>query len=130
MAPGVSSDDGSMRSRSVRCGSAGAAAKRELRRPKQETLDQLNMTMMSTKEVAGKGARGLQVDINDNLRLETRFLILQLNYTPISNYVGILHMYFDSFDVDLRSCLYRRLLSSHPGVPTLLAKTRLFSHSN
>lgn len=70
MAPGVSSDDGSMRSRSVRCGSAGAAAKRELRRPKQETLDQLNMTMMSTKEVAGKGARGLPVDINDNLRPE------------------------------------------------------------
>ena len=85
MAPGVSSDDGSMRSRSVRCGSAGAAAKRELRRPKQETLDQLNMTMMSTKEVAGKGARGLPVDINDNLRLETRFPILQLN----ANYVYV-----------------------------------------
>ena len=121
MAPGVSSDDGSMRSRSVRCGSAGAAAKRELRRPKQETIDQLNMTMMSTKEVAGKGARGLPVDINDNLRLETRFPILQLN----ANYV-----YFDSFDLGLRSLLYRRLLSTHPGVPTLLAKTRLFSHSN
>lgn len=67
MAPGKSSDeDGSDRSRSVRDKAGGKP--RELRRPKQETLDQLDMTLRSVQESLSQETRTL--DLNDNIRPE------------------------------------------------------------
>jgi len=72
MPPVKSSDeDGSERSRSVR---ENGARPRELRRPKQETLDLLNETLRSVQEEAfsqvQETRRKLQLDLNDNIRPE------------------------------------------------------------
>ena len=79
MAPGKSSDeDGSDRSRSVRDKAGGKP--RELRRPKQETLDQLDMTLRSVQESLSQETRTL--DLNDNIRFVPKKLLIRSAQRP------------------------------------------------